>query len=209
MLYELALVVRPELHDQQLESTKKIIHDVVNSYSGEIFVEDDWGRLRFAMPTNNGTTTGHFFYFVYAVTAPQANTEILRRLKINESVIRQLIVKVADSEQNGATFVKNLKIPYSKRYRGSVTDALDNSSGNLDKERKQFSKRKNCWFTACKIRADWKDPQTFSWLINEFGKISPARVSGISRKHQRFATTTIKRARQIGISSYVSNRLAE
>ncbi|OFZ37462.1 MAG: 30S ribosomal protein S18 [Bdellovibrionales bacterium RIFOXYD12_FULL_39_22] len=55
----------------------------------------------------------------------------------------------------------------------------------------------------------WKDPATYSWLISEFGKISPARVSGISRKYQRRITSEIKMARQLGIASYLSNRIAE
>ena len=207
MLYELALMLRPEIDDKKFDSVKEIIHEVVKSHDGDIFVEDDWGRIHLAMATEKGVTNARFIYYVYSANRGGNNLEMVRRLRINESILRWLIVKVADNEEKGGIFVKNLKIPFSKRYRGSVIDNI--GDGNLMKEIKQFSKRRSCWFTASEIRADWKDPQTFSWLLNEFGKISPARAYGISRKHQNIATKAIKRARQMGFASYLSNRLAE
>ena len=207
MLYELALMLKPEIDEREFDSTKEMVHGVVKSHSGDIFVEDDWGRIHLAMPTEKGIANARFLYYVYSANREGNNMEIVRRLRIDENTLRWLIVKVADSEEEGGIFVKNLKIPFSKRYKGSVLDDL--GDGNFLKEIKQFSKRKSCWFTASNIRADWKDPQTFSWLLNEFGKISPARSFGISRKHQHIATKAIKRARQMGFASYLSNHLAQ
>ena len=207
MLYELALMLKPEIDDKEFDSIKEMVHEVVKFHDGDVFVEDDWGRIHLAMPTEKGTSNARFLYYVYSSKKEGHNTELVRRLRINESVLRWLIVKVAKNEEDAGKFVKNLKIPFSKRYGGSVIDGVGN--GNLAKEIKQFSKRRNCWFTVSNIRADWKDPQTFSWLLNEFGKISPARSFGISRKHQNIATQAIKRARQMGFASYLSNQLAQ
>jgi len=74
-----------------------------------------------------------------------------------------------------------------------------------DKDRKVFARKKSCWYCAKKGGPDWKDPASYLWLVNEFGKISPARVSGICSKHQRSATRSIKRGRSIGLVSVVSN----
>ena len=74
--------------------------------------------------------------------------------------------------------------------------------------RKKFARKKTCWFAAKSIKADWKDPKTYGWLVNEFGKISPARVTSISRKHQRFANNAVKRARNIGLISQLSDQTA-
>jgi ribosomal protein S18 len=71
-----------------------------------------------------------------------------------------------------------------------------------------FSKRKSCYFSAKKTQPDWKDPSTYSWLVNEFGKISPARVTGLRPKYQRMATSAIKRGRCMGLISYMSNNVA-
>ena len=73
---------------------------------------------------------------------------------------------------------------------------------------KMFSKRKSCWFSEKKTTPDWKDPSSYAWLVNEFGKISPARVTGLRPKYQRMATSAIKRGRCMGLISYMSNHVA-
>ena len=63
----------------------------------------------------------------------------------------------------------------------------------------------SCFFKSNNIIADWKDPKTYSWLVNEFGKISAAEFLAF-QKAQRYVTTAIKRARNLGIISHISNR---
>ena len=99
--------------------------------------------------------------------------------------------------------VKSHAQPFSEN-----SDA-ERSKSDMDKERRMFTKRKSCWFTANKMSPNWKDPSSYHWLVNEFGKISPARVTGVSCKHQRIATRAIKMARCIGLISHISNRLAQ
>lgn len=206
MIYELALVAHSELGEEAIASLNSMVDAVVKEKNGEVLIADDWGVKTFAQVTSNGVTRGHYLFFIYKADT-DCNTELERRFKINESVIKNIIVKAGiESEQEA--ILKAYKTPLSKQYAGSVTDS-DEEGNELDKDRKRFAKRKTCWFTAKKIKADWKDPSTFSWLVNEFGKISPARISGISRKHQRFANQAIKRARQVGIISHLTNKIAE
>ena len=207
MIYELALVARPESTDDQVNSLKDLVKDVLNSSKGEVLLEDDWGTLNYAQPDKNGGTRGRYTYIIFKTDSIENNKELARRFKINEDVLRSMIVKLADDNSEQEAVLKAYKCPYSKTNNGSVTD--EEESDDSDKERRRFSKRKNCWFSARKFKADWKDPKTFGWLVNEFGKITPARVSGISVKHQRFVTTAVKRARNIGIASYLSNHVAE
>jgi ribosomal protein S6/ribosomal protein S18 len=209
MIYEVALVARPELDDKGIADLKKLVQDVVKSHEGELFVEDDWGKLTFAQASRKGNK-GHYLYFMFTANN-QNNKELVRRFRINEGVMRHMIIKLADDLAAKDELVKNYKSPYSKTKRGSVADAnaeeveLEGEGGD---NKRKFSRRKSCWFTANNLKADWKDPGTYAWLINEFGKISPARISAVSTKHQRFATSTIKQARQIGLASCVSNYLA-
>lgn len=79
---------------------------------------------------------------------------------------------------------------------------------DVDKDRKMFAKKKSDWFIAKKTTPDWKDPSTYSWLVNEFGKISPARVTGLTPKNHRLAVAAIKRGRAMGLISYLSNHVA-
>jgi len=207
MIYECALVAKADLPSEDLDSLKQLVREVIQSFDGEVFIEDDWGSRVLSQATSNGTKNGHYLYFMYRANN-QTNTELHRRFGINESVMKSLVVKLDDNDDAAGDLVKNFKTPYSKKYAGSVTDA-DEEGSDVDRDRRNFSRRRNCWFSAKRIKADWKDPKTFSWLVNEFGKISPARVSGISRKHQRFAEVAIKRARNMAIISHLSSRIVE
>ena len=79
---------------------------------------------------------------------------------------------------------------------------------DVDKDRKMFAKKKSDWFIAKKTTPDWKDPSTYSWLVNEFGKISPARVTGLTPRNHRLAVAAIKRGRAMGLISYLSSHTA-
>ena len=208
MIYELCVVAKTELQDESVEKLNELVRNVVSDFQGEVLIQDDWGPLTFAQMTAEGIERGRFLYFIVKHESSDANKELTRRFHINEGILRHMIVQLGENKRQ-EELVKNYKTPYSKKYRGSVVDDVEESEGDVKKERRRFARRKNCWFTAKKLQADWKDPNTFGWLVNEFGKISPARVTGISRKHQRFATSAIKRARNIGLASYISNAVAE
>jgi ribosomal protein S18/ribosomal protein S6 len=208
MVYELAVILKDEAGDAGAESVSKIIQEVIKEFKGELLIEDNWGVLSFAQPTSDGKRKGNYLFCLYKADT-QINTELNRRFNINEAILNSLIIKVGDDSE-AEKLATAYKTPYSKKYKGSVTDGFtEDLEMDMEKDRKKMSKNNTCWFTVKKIRADWKDPKTFSWLINDFGKISPARVSGISRKHQRFATTAIKRARNLGLASSLSNRIAK
>jgi small subunit ribosomal protein S6 len=212
MIYELSVVTKPELGAEAHAQIAEIVKDTLKGFEGELLISDDWGRLSLAQPYKSGAKHGHFHYFMYQSNT-KANTELTRRFGINEGVLRTATFLLGvDAEKE--ELQKNFKSPLSKTYRGSVLDNKnedDDEGGfeDMEDDRRKFAKRKSCWFTAKKIKADWKDPQTWNWLVSEFGKISPARVSGISKKHQRFANSAIKHARNLGVSSYLSNRTAD
>ncbi len=212
MIYELSLVAKSELSAEQIAALQSLVQEVVKQHDGDVLIQDDWGRLRMAQRTRNGDESGHYLYFLFKANTDN-NKELERRLRIRDGIVRFMIVKLGE-EKEQEKIVKGYKTPYSKHYRGSVLDeeeeGMDLTEDMGDgRPKKRFSRRKNCVFTEKKVKADWKDPKTYEWLVNEFGKISPCRVSGISRKHQRFVTTAIKRARQVGLASYISGSYAE
>ncbi len=98
----------------------------------------------------------------------------------------------------------------NSRYMGDDRNGFDgpkerDGGYDIEKDRRMFSRKKSCWFCAKKSDPDWKDSSSYNWLINEFGKISPARITGLCAIHQRKATSAIKRGRNIGLISYISN----
>lgn len=68
-------------------------------------------------------------------------------------------------------------------------------------------RRKVCYFTVNKIeKIDYKDVDLLKKFISERGKILPRRVTGTSAKYQRQLTRAIKRARQIALLPYTTDR---
>ena len=59
MIYEMALVARPEATDEQMASLKDMIAEIAGQYEGEVLLTDDWGRKQFAQVAKNGASHGH------------------------------------------------------------------------------------------------------------------------------------------------------
>ncbi len=53
---------------------------------------------------------------------------------------------------------------------------------------------------------DYKDEKRLMRFTNEVGKIIPRRISGTCAYHQRQLTRAIKRARQLALIPYISER---
>ena len=68
-------------------------------------------------------------------------------------------------------------------------------------------RRKPCQFCRDKVDVvDYKDFGGLRRLLSEKGKIRSARVTGCCRRHQRQLANAVKRAREIGLLPYVSDR---
>ena len=207
MIYESAIVVKPDATEDAVNSAKSIITETVKEFGGEIIVNDAWGVKTFAQPFESGLKKGNFFYFMYK-SQGTTNAEIERKLKINESVVRSIIVKLGDDAEQDL-IAKNYKNPnHTQAAAAQAAAGEEGEEMGGDKEKRMYSKRKSCYFSAKKISPDWKDPKSYGWLVNEFGKISPARVTGLTPKFQRKACDAIKRGRTMGLISYTSNEIA-
>ena len=197
MIYEMAYVLRTEANEEAIKNFAEIVTKTITEYDGETLLTDDWGVKTFAQPTSNGIKTGHYFYVMYK-SNNTCNVELQRRCKISEDVLKFIFVSLG-VEAKQEEIVKAYKNP------GHIT-----SEGKFDaeKERKMFAKRKSCWFSAKKCKPDWKDTTSYSWMVNEFGKISPARVTALRPRYQTSGTTAIKRGRCMGLISYLSSDVA-
>ena len=199
MIYETALVLRTDLSEEVVAKAKALVTETVAQFGGEILVDENWGVKSFAQPTSKGISQGNYQYFIYKANA-EVNKEIERKFGISEDILKSIFVKLGtDSKQEA--IIKAYNNPDHKQ-----TDEKGETESAKDK--KMFAKRKSCYFSAKKTAPDWKYPDTYSWLVNEFGKISPARITGLRPRYQRAATTAIKRGRNLGLISHISGRTA-
>ena len=70
-----------------------------------------------------------------------------------------------------------------------------------------FGRRKPCQFCRDKIDVvDYKDFGTLRRAMSEKGKMRSARITGCCRRHQKQLAVAVKRARELGLLPYVSER---
>lgn len=68
-------------------------------------------------------------------------------------------------------------------------------------------RRKPCQFCRDKVDVvDYKDFPTLRRAMSERGKIRSARITGACRRHQRQLARAVKRARELGLLPYVTER---
>ena len=68
-------------------------------------------------------------------------------------------------------------------------------------------RRKSCQFCRDKIDVvDYKDFGMLRRAMSEKGKIRSGRITGACRRHQGQLATAVKRARELGLLPYVSDR---
>ncbi len=206
MIYETAFVVRPDASEEAIASIKTGLTESFKSFGAEILVNDSWGVKTFAQPTESGLKKGAYHYFMYK-GAGDLNAEIERRYRINENLVRFIIVKLGE-DKHQEEIVKGYSNPNNAKVDQAEMDEEGGFGGGEDKDKKMHSKRKSCWFSAKKTSPDWKDPKSYAWLVNEFGKISPARITGLTPTFQRRANESIKRGRNMLLISYQSNETA-
>ena len=105
MVYELALILRPEVPDNQIINFQKLVNDCLKEYQGEPLLEDDWGAIELAQKLRCGVKRGRFLYFIFRAPT-NTNVELLRRLSINESVVRSMIANLGE-DREATNIVKN------------------------------------------------------------------------------------------------------
>lgn len=206
MIYETAFVVRPDATEEAIASIKTGLSEAFKQFNAEVLVNDSWGVKTFAQPTESGLKKGAYHYFMYK-GAGDLNAEIERRYRINENMVRFIIVKLGE-DKHQEEIVKAYSNPNNAKVDQAEMDEEGGFGGGEDKDKKMHSKRKSCWFSAKKTSPDWKDPKSYAWLVNEFGKISPARITGLTPTFQRRANESIKRGRNMLLISYQSNETA-
>jgi small subunit ribosomal protein S18 len=68
-------------------------------------------------------------------------------------------------------------------------------------------RRKSCHFCRDKVdQIDWKDFQSLRRYLSDRGKIRSRRITGACRRHQSQLATAVKRARELALLPYVSER---
>lgn len=89
--YENLVIVKPTLTEEEIKNTIAIVEEVLTSNGAEIIARDAMGMKKLAYPIEKNARG--YFYVMYYKAAPSAISEIERRFRINEEILRFVTMK--------------------------------------------------------------------------------------------------------------------
>lgn len=99
--YEVAVVLHPDL-EIDMEAPLKRLDDMFKEHEAAVIRRDEWGKRKLAYTINRQSFGVYVFYVVEL--SPDAVAKVEQSLKLNEEVIRHLVVEhdlPSASEEDG------------------------------------------------------------------------------------------------------------
>jgi len=92
--YELTVVFHPNLGEEEVSAEFEKVKETIARFGGVVEKVDEWGRRRLAYEINK--LNEGIYYIVNFDGEASTPREIENRLRINENVLRYLIVRADD-----------------------------------------------------------------------------------------------------------------
>ena len=92
--YEIMFIVRPDMEEAEIKKTAEEMKKVLTDGKANMLEEKAMGQRELAYEINK-FTTGYYFLYVVEASAETVK-EFDRIVRINESLLRHLIVRVED-----------------------------------------------------------------------------------------------------------------
>lgn len=86
--YELALILNPEVSEEDTRAVLGRIEQVVANHDGQIARVNSWGRRRLAYPIEHNRDG--IYIFIDMILTPETVIELERTLKVSELVLRRM-----------------------------------------------------------------------------------------------------------------------
>ncbi len=133
--YETIYILRPTLGEAEITAIVENTNQIIADAKGSIIDLNRWGMKKLAYLIKK-ETQGYYVFCDYAVTS-EAVTEIERKFRIEDSVLKYMTVKIADSitadEVVTATSDAVAKIAAAKEAEEAEKAAADEDAPKTDK----------------------------------------------------------------------------
>lgn len=87
--YELALIINPEVSEEETRAVLDRVEQIVATYGGQVVRVNQWGRRRLAYPIER--QRDGFYVFIDMILTPETVIELERTLKVSETVLRHMM----------------------------------------------------------------------------------------------------------------------
>lgn len=98
--YENLVIVKPTLTAEEIQANIAAIEEVITSNGGEIAARDAMGMRKLAYPIAKNERG--YYHVIYYSVAPSAISEIERRFRINEEMLRFVTIKYEKKAETNA-----------------------------------------------------------------------------------------------------------
>ncbi len=213
--YELVLIFHPTLGEDAIQQKLERFHDLVSGGDARITTVDHWGARRLAYPIQKQTTG---YYVVTQFNGdPEALPELERVMKLDEGVLRYLIVVNEGEPSTGMSVVADPPAvpaveqaePANEEGEGDGEEdgeGEEEDDAPVDTSPPEFSggrgHRRRIEGPPITI-LNYKDVATLSRFVTEQGKLLPRRTTRVAAAFQRKLGRAVKRARYLALLPYV------
>lgn len=222
--YEVVYIFEPSLGEDDVEARLERFHGEATRPDGaEVTAVDHWGVRQLAYPIQRQRTG----YYVVAQlrTEPSALSEFERRIKLDDQVMRHLVVvsegeptsgrsilaeePVAESGPGSAPAGDGAESPAPARDEDEEDEEADEDGGETGRgaaSPPEFTggrgQRRRVEGPVVEV-LNYKDVDLLSRFITEEGKILPRRTTKVTAQFQRKLGRAVKRARHLALMPYV------
>ncbi len=89
--YENLVIVKPTFTAEEIQASVKAVEEIITSNGGEIAATNAMGMRKLAYPIEKNERG--YYHVIYYTVAPSAISEIERRFRINEDLLRFVTIK--------------------------------------------------------------------------------------------------------------------
>jgi small subunit ribosomal protein S6 len=212
-LYEVVYIMDPALDEGAATAKLEKFHELVTSSGGEVSAVDHWGSRQLAYPIN-GKSSGYYIVAQFTA-APEALPEFERLLKLDDEVMRYLLVLNEGEPTTGESEVADK--PPRERDDDDDEDDDEDDDDDIDAdgdEQEEDDSTAPPEFSGARgrrrrmegpqvLHLNYKDVNTLSHYITEQGKILPKRTTKVTAAFQRQLGRAVKRARYLALLPYM------
>ena len=102
--YENTLVTKQDLGKTELEKIKEKYNEIINNNSGKVIKIEEWGLLNLARKIKR-YKKGFYIHYKFEGSKETLN-EINKKIKVDSSIIRHLVVKYKNLDTKNEYFKK-------------------------------------------------------------------------------------------------------
>ena len=102
--YDIGFIVNPESTEEEVKKITSSITTIIEESKGIIEKLDEWGRKRLVYPIEKHKEG--IYVFIYAEMDGTVVEEIERKMKLNEKIIRFIVVRLDDKLKKSNKLVK-------------------------------------------------------------------------------------------------------